>query len=120
MLDLLDGLDDLIGGEPPSDLGGGSITEDEGEGMSDPVEEEGSTDDGYSQDEEWAGISKGGQEQEGESGLSDNKSPRLVPLVDPSPARTMSRSWTFYPALVSETLHRCREIYPASPSTNKK
>jgi len=92
MLDLLDGLDDLMGGEPSSDLGGGTITEDEHERMSDPVEGEDSTVDEYSGDEEWAGISKGGQEQESESGLSDSKSLKLVPLVDPAPARTISRS----------------------------
>jgi hypothetical protein len=93
MLDLLDGLSDLVGGSHPSDLGGDTATEDEDERMSDPVEEEDNTAGGYSQDEEWAGISKGGQEQEGESESerSGGKLPRLVPLVNPSPTRTMSR-----------------------------
>lgn len=79
-----------MGGEPASDLGGDTVTEDEDEPISDP--EEDNTVDGYSQDEEWGGISKGGQEQESEPGRSDSKSPRPVPLIDPSPARTMSRS----------------------------
>lgn len=94
MLDILDGLDDLIGGEPPSNTGGDTGTEDEAERMSDPVEDDDDTADGYSQDEEWAGISRGGQEQESESECSDSKTPKLVPLVlvDPSPARIMSGS----------------------------
>ena len=118
MLDILDGLDDLTGGESPSNPGGD--TEDEAERMSDPVEEEDNAADGYSHLKEWAGISKGGHEQESESECSDSKAPKLVPLVDSSPARTMSGSSTFYPALVSETSHRCRKIYPTSPSTNQK
>lgn len=80
-----------MGGEPPSNPGEDTGTEDEAERMSDPVEED-DTADGYSQDEKWAGISKGGQEQESESKCSASKTPRLVPLVDPSPARTMSGS----------------------------
>ena len=92
MLDILDGLDDLMGGEPSSNPGEDTATENEAERMSDPVEEEDNTADGYSQDEEWAGISKGGQDQESESECSDSKTPRLVPLVDPSPARTMGGS----------------------------
>lgn len=70
MLDLLVGLDDLMGGEPASDLGGDTVTEDEDGRMSDP--EEDNTVDEYSQDEEWGGISKGGQEQESEPGRSDS------------------------------------------------
>lgn len=92
MLDLLDGLDDPVGGDSPSDLDGDTVTEDEDEGTSDPVDEDGNTADQYSEGEEWAGISKGGQEQEGGSGCSDSKVPTLVPLVDPSPVQTMSRS----------------------------
>jgi len=90
VLDFLDGLDDLMGGEPPSNPGGDTESEDEAERVSDPVEEGDDTADGYSRDEEWAGISKGGQEQESE--CSDSQMPKLVPLVDPSPARTMSES----------------------------
>ena len=88
----MDGLDDLMGGESPSNPGGDTVTEDEAERMSDPAEEEDNIADGYSRDEEWAGILKGGQEQENESESSDSKMPRPVPLVDPSPARTMSES----------------------------
>jgi len=91
MLDLLDGLNDLADGKPSSDLDGDNVTEDEDKRLSDPVEEEDNTDDGYSQDEEWAGISKGGQEQEGTSERVDSDLPRLAQLVDPSPAQTMSR-----------------------------
>jgi len=92
MLDLLDGLDglvDSVDSESPSDLDG---AEDEGEHTSGSVEEEDKTDDEYSEDGEWAGISKGGQEHEGGSEHSDSTVPKLVPLVNPLPAKAMSRS----------------------------
>lgn len=89
MLDLLDGLDDLIGGESPSNS---TVTEDEAERTSDSAEEEDNTTDGYFRDEEWAGIPKGGREQENEAECSESNMPRPVPLVEPSPARTMSES----------------------------
>lgn len=87
MLDLLDGLD---GGESPSDLGGDTVTE-EDEPTSDSTEGVNTVDE-YSEGEGWAGISKGGQEQEGNSESSESKVPMLVPLVNPLPTQAMSRS----------------------------
>jgi hypothetical protein len=89
--DLLDGLDDLVGGGPPSNLDGDAVTGDEDERMSDSVEDDTAGEDSQVE-EEWAGVSNGEQGQEGGSGRSDSDESNLVLLVDPSPTQAISRS----------------------------
>lgn len=118
MLDLLDGLDGLVHGESPSDAIG---IKDKEEEASDSADEEDRTDHEYPEDEEWAGISKGGKEHEGGSEHSDNTVQKLIRLVDSSPEKAMSRSSTIRHVLPSNTSRsRRRKICPTSPSTTEK